>query len=65
MNWTQIQGKWKQLSGDVKRHWGKLTDDDLQVVEGNRQHLVGKIQERYGVSKEEAENQVDDWLSSI
>ncbi len=65
MNWTQIQGKWKQLTGDAKRHWGKLTDDDLQVVEGDRERLVGKIQERYGVSKEEADRQVDDWLSSI
>ncbi|MDZ7706304.1 MAG: CsbD family protein [Trueperaceae bacterium] len=64
MNWDQIQGKWKQMMGDVKRHWGKLTDDDLQVVEGNRDRLVGKIQERYGVTKEEAQKQVDDWQSS-
>lgn len=64
MNWDQIEGKWKQMTGDVKRHWGKLTDDDLQVVEGNRERLVGKIQERYGVTKEEAEKQVDDWQSS-
>lgn len=64
MNWDQIQGKWKQMTGDVKRRWGKLTDDDLQVVEGNRERLVGKIQERYGVTKEEAEKQVDDWQSS-
>jgi uncharacterized protein YjbJ (UPF0337 family) len=64
MNWDQLQGMWKQVTGDVKRHWGKLTDDDLQMVEGDRQRLVGKIQERYGVSKEEADRQVDDWLSS-
>lgn len=63
MNWDQVQGKWKQLMGDAKRHWGKLTDDDLQVVAGDRQRLVGKIQERYGVTKEEADKQVDDWLS--
>jgi uncharacterized protein YjbJ (UPF0337 family) len=65
MNWDQLQGMWKQVTGDVKRHWGKLTDDDLQMVEGDRQRLVGKIQERYGVSKEEADRQVDDWLSSL
>ncbi len=63
MNWDQIQGQWKQMMGNVKRHWGKLTDDDVQVVEGNRERLVGKIQERYGVTKEEAEKQVDDWQS--
>jgi len=64
MNWEQIKGQWNQMTGDMKRHWGKLTDDDLQVVEGDRERLVGKIQERYGVAKEEAEKQVDDWLSS-
>jgi uncharacterized protein YjbJ (UPF0337 family) len=65
MNWDQLRGMWNQLTGDVKRHWGKLTDDDLQMVEGDRQRLVGKIQERYGVTKEEADRQVDDWLSSL
>lgn len=65
MNWTQLRGMWNQLAGAAKRRWGKLTDDDLSVVEGDRDRLVGKIQERYGVSKEEAEQQVDDWLSSI
>jgi uncharacterized protein YjbJ (UPF0337 family) len=65
MNWDQLRGMWNQLSGDVKRHWGKLTDDDVQMVEGDRQRLVGKIQERYGVTKEEADRQVDDWISSL
>lgn len=65
MNWTEIRGQWKQLMGDAKRRWGKLTDDDLAVAEGDRERLVGKIQERYGVAKEEAERQVDDWLSSL
>ena len=65
MNWTEIRGRWKQLTGDVRRQWGKLTDDDLAVVEGDRQRLAGKIQERYGVSKEQAERQVDDWLASL
>lgn len=65
MNWTEIRGKWKQLTGDAKRNWAKLTDDDLALVEGDRERLAGKIQERYGVAKEEAERQVDDWLSSL
>ena len=65
MNWTEIRGKWKQLTGDAKRRWGKFTDDDLAVADGDRERLVGKIQERYGVAKDEAERQVDDWLSSL
>ncbi|MGX1100366.1 CsbD family protein [Amorphus sp. MBR-141] len=62
MNWDQIQGQWKQFTGNVQSQWGKLTNDDLDVVEGDRQRLAGKIQERYGVEKEEAERQIDDWL---
>lgn len=65
MNWDQLRGMWNQLTGDAKRHWGKLSDDDLKVVEGDRQRLVGKIQERYGVTKEEADRQVDAWISSL
>lgn len=61
MNWDQIKGKWKQVSGQVKQQWGKLTDDDLAVVDGKREALVGRIQERYGYAKEEAEKQVKDF----
>ncbi len=61
MNWEQIQGNWKQLTGQAKEQWGKLTDDDIDVVAGRRDQLAGKIQERYGVAKEEAENQVAAW----
>jgi uncharacterized protein YjbJ (UPF0337 family) len=63
MNWDQIEGKWKQMKGSAKENWGKLTDDDLDVAAGNRDKLVGKIQEKYGVAREEAEKQVDDWSS--
>ncbi len=63
MNWDQIKGKWQQLRGDIKQRWGKLTDDDLEVAEGKRDVLVGKIQERYGIAKEEAEKQVDAWIN--
>jgi len=61
MNWDQITGKWKQMKGLVKTRWGKLTDDDLDVIAGQKDQLVGRIQERYGVAKEEAQRQVDDW----
>jgi uncharacterized protein YjbJ (UPF0337 family) len=59
------RGNWKQFTGKVKQQWGKLTDDDLQQVEGRRVQLVGKIQERYGIAKDEAERQVDTWLNNI
>ena len=62
MNSDQLKGNWKQLMGDAKKQWGKLTDDDLKQVEGRKDKLVGKIQERYGSSREEAEKKADDWL---
>ena len=62
MNSDQLKGNWKQLMGDAKKQWDKLTDDDLKQVEGRKDKLVGKIQERYGSSREEAEKQADDWL---
>jgi uncharacterized protein YjbJ (UPF0337 family) len=58
MNQDQASGKWKQVKGKIKEQWGKLTDDDLTVLEGNRDQLAGKVQERYGLAKEEAEKQV-------
>ena len=61
MNWDQAGGKWNQVKGSVKEKWGKLTDDDLKVIEGKRDRLIGKIQERYGVTKENAEQQVAQW----
>ena len=65
MNWDQVEGKWKQYSGKVKEKWGKLTDDDLTVIHGKRDQLVGKIQERYGIAKQEAEHQVDEFARSF
>jgi uncharacterized protein YjbJ (UPF0337 family) len=62
MNWDQIEGKWKQAAGKVREKWGKLTDDDLTVINGRRDQLVGKIQERYGLAKEAAEKQVDEFV---
>jgi uncharacterized protein YjbJ (UPF0337 family) len=59
MNRDIVQGKWKQLRGEVKRWWGDLTDDDLDVIDGNRDKLVGMLQERYGYSREKAESEVN------
>ena len=61
MNWDQIEGKWKQSAGVIKQKWGKLTDDDLTVIAGKKDQLVGKIQERYGIAKEAAQKQVDEF----
>ncbi len=61
MNKDQIEGKWKQLQGTVKEKWGKLTDDDLTVIGGKKDVLVGKIQERYGSTKEEAQKEADEF----
>ena len=61
VNWEQTKGRWNQMKGVVKQQWGKLTDDDLAVIDGQRDQLVGKIQERYGIAKEEAEEQVKTW----
>lgn len=61
MNSEQLKGKWKQMKGSVKERWGKLTDDDLDVIDGQSDQLIGKIQERYGIAREAAQKQVDDW----
>ncbi|MEO8558574.1 MAG: CsbD family protein [Rhodospirillales bacterium] len=61
MNWDRIEGQWKQLKGTVKQKWGKLTDDDLSFINGKRDELVGRIQERYGVARDDADRQVKDW----
>jgi len=65
VNWEQVQGKWKQMTGEVKTRWGKLTDDDLTTIGGQKDKLVGVIQERYGIAKEQALKQVDDWNNSL
>lgn len=65
MNWDQIEGNWKTVRGKVQEHWGKLTGDEIDRVEGKRDRLVGRIQERYGIAREEAERQVRDWERSL
>lgn len=64
MNRDVLQGNWKQLKGNIKEQWGKLTDDDLMQAEGNFDQLVGRIQERYGYSRDEAQRRLDEWLDS-
>lgn len=65
MNDDRIKGNWKQLTGKIKAKWGDLTDDDLTVAEGNQEYLVGKLQERYGIAKDEAKRQVKDFESTL
>jgi uncharacterized protein YjbJ (UPF0337 family) len=62
MNWDRIEGNWKQVAGKAKVQWGKLTSDDFDVIAGRREQLAGKIQERYGIAKDDAEKQVSEWL---
>ena len=62
MNWEQIEGNWKQLKGEVRARWGRLTDDDVDVIQGNRQKLVGRLQEKYGIAREQAEKEIEDFL---
>jgi uncharacterized protein YjbJ (UPF0337 family) len=65
MNWDRIEGSWKQLKGRARVQWGKLTDDQLETIAGKRDQLVGRIQEQYGIGKDEAEKQVDRFASSF
>ncbi len=61
MNWDQLEGKWMQVKGSIRERWGKLTDDDIQRVAGKKDQFIGLIQQRYGIKREEAERQVDEW----
>jgi uncharacterized protein YjbJ (UPF0337 family) len=63
MNWDVVKGKWKQLKGETRKEWGQLTDDDHEKIAGNKDLLVGKLQEKYGWAKEYAENKVNEWAS--
>ena len=65
MNWDQIKGDWKQVTGKVKEKWGKLTDDDLTTIEGKRDQLAGLIQQRYGYAKEQAEKELDEFTKAL
>ena len=63
--WDQISGSWKIARGEARKQWGKLTDDDLEQIAGQRDILVGKVQQRYGIAKEEANRQIDQWAEKL
>ena len=65
MNWEQVRGNWNQAKGELKKQWGKLTDDDFSTINGERDKLVGRIQERYGYAKDQAEKEIDGWLKTL
>ena len=65
MDWDRVQGNWKQFSGKVKEKWSELTDDDLGALDGRREQLEGKIQERYGYGKDQVRKDIDDWLRTV
>ncbi|MFL6649828.1 MAG: CsbD family protein [Sulfurifustaceae bacterium] len=65
MDWNQIEGNWKQLKGKIKAKWGDLTDDEIDVINGRREELLGKIQKAYGIGKDEAERQVRDFEGTL
>lgn len=64
MNWDQVEGSWKMFKGKVKEEWGKLTDDDLTQIEGHQDKLIGRLQERYGFNRDEAQKKVNDWINN-
>ena len=62
MNWDRVQGNWKEFKGKAQQQWGKLTNDDLDLIEGKRTELSGKLQAHYGYAKDQAEKEIDSWL---
>jgi len=65
MNWDRIGGNWKQFKGKVQQQWGKLTDDDFDNIQGKRTELAGRLQQRYGIAKDQAEREIDHWLRNV
>jgi uncharacterized protein YjbJ (UPF0337 family) len=65
MDWNQVEGNWKQVKGKIKEKWGKLTDDDINVINGRRDQLEGKLQTRYGYTRDQVRKDVDDWYQSM
>ena len=63
MNWDHVEGNWKEFKGKVQQQWGKLTNDDLDVIEGKRTELAGRLQQRYTIAKGDAERDIDAWLN--
>jgi len=64
MNWDQVEGKWKQMIGTLRTKWGMLTDSDFEQIAGNRDKFLGRLQERYGYTKDKAEKELEEWMRS-
>jgi len=65
MDWVQVKGNWNMLKGKLREQWGKLTDDDFERAAGQRDQLVGRLQERYGYNKEQAERELDNFVAGL
>ena len=65
MNWDRVEGNWKEFTGKAKQQWGKLTDDDISVINGRREELEGRLQSQYGYAKDKARTEVDNWLNNL
>ncbi len=65
MNWDRVEGNWQEFKGKVQQKWGKLTNDDLEVVKGKRIELCGRLQQRYGYARDQAEKEIDAWLKQV
>jgi uncharacterized protein YjbJ (UPF0337 family) len=65
MNWDTVEGNWKQFKGRVREQWGRLTNDEVDVIAGRRDKLIGKLQEHYGIAREEAERQIREWADML
>ncbi len=63
--WDRIAGNWKQVKGEIRKQWGDLTDDEVEMIAGERDKLAGKIQERYGIAKDDANRQIDKWANNL
>lgn len=65
MNWQQIEGRWREWKGTFRQQWAKLTDDDIDQIAGRKDRLLGKLQQRYGMGREQAEAKVDEWIGRL
>jgi uncharacterized protein YjbJ (UPF0337 family) len=65
MDWDQLQGRWTQMRGTLRRRWGRLTEDDLDIIAGNRDTFVGRVQERYSIDRQEAQQRIEEWLRAL
>lgn len=65
MNWDTVQGNWLQWRGSIQKQWGRLTNDDLEIIKGDRTRLTGVLQERYGRKKDEIEREIDDFVALL